>query len=143
MVETGKQMVRLTMEGLFVIADEAGAALSPGASHRRPGVLCWTRQKISGTANPLAELRRCRDSGSWGLPWAIPWGSSVTRPDTQTVLLEGGDPLHGAEQQAVLLTPPRVESAWEIPTNLGSIGRTRRPRCSELCDAQRHGRHEV
>lgn len=38
----------------------------------------------------------------------IPWGSNVTRPDTQTVLLEGGDPLRGAEQQAVsFLTPPR------------------------------------
>lgn len=57
----------------------------------------------------VKEMQRQRQLGAAII---IRWGSNVTRPDTQTVLLEGGDPLHGAEQQAVsFLMPPQGGSA--------------------------------
>lgn len=111
LVGLSKQMVRLTMEGLFVIADEDGRPFSrcvltgsrvccAGPDRKSQGLPIHWRVK---------EMQRQRQLGAAII---IPWGSSVTRPDTQTVLLEGGDPLHGAEQQAVsFLTPPQGGSA--------------------------------
>lgn len=103
----GKQMARLTMEGLFVIADEDGRPFSrcvPACSR-----VCCAGLDRKSQGLPIhrrvKEMQRRRQLGAAVI---IPWGSNVTRPDTQTVLLEGGDPLCGAEQQAVsFLTPPR------------------------------------
>lgn len=48
-----KQMAQLTMEDLFVIADEDWFAPLPSASQMQPGVVCWTKQNVvSVTASP-------------------------------------------------------------------------------------------
>ena len=111
LVGLGKQMARLTMEGLFVIADEDGQPFSrcvPACSR-----VCCAGLDRKSQGLPIhrrvKEMQRRRQLGAAVI---IPWGSNVTRPDTQTVLLEGGDPLCGAEQQAVsFLTPPQGDSA--------------------------------
>lgn len=48
-------MARLTMEGLFVIADEDRPAPLPVRPQMQPGVVCWTKQNVSVTANPRAS----------------------------------------------------------------------------------------
>lgn len=107
MVGLGKQMARLTMEGLFVIADEDGRPFSRCVPTCSRVCCAGLVRKSQGLPihRRVKEMQRRRQLGAAVI---IPWGSNVTRPDTQTVLLEGGDPLRGAEQQAVsFLTPPR------------------------------------
>lgn len=63
-----KQMAQLTMEDLFVIADEDWFALLPSASP--DAAWCGVVDQIERLSNcqSMGELRRCKDRDSWGLP---------------------------------------------------------------------------
>lgn len=63
-----KQMVRLTMEDLFVIADEEWFAPLPCVSPDAAWCGVLDQTECLSNCQSMGELKRCKDRDSWGLP---------------------------------------------------------------------------
>lgn len=72
-------MVQLTMEGLFVIADEDWFAPLPSASPDAAWCGVLDQTECLDNCQSMVELRRYKDR-QLGAALIIPWGSNVTCP---------------------------------------------------------------
>ena len=79
LVEASRQMVRLTMEGLFVIADEDSLPLSRCVPRCSP-VCCAGPDRMSQELPIHGRAKEMQKQRQLGAAVIIPWGSNVTCP---------------------------------------------------------------